>query len=73
MRRQSGAKADRDGFTEEVGKIWEGREEGGHGGTVVNMNKGLDTGVGHVSSPLMEKPVGPEHRMVEGTQDGKGN
>lgn len=30
----------------------------------MNLNKGVDAGMGHMSSQLMEKPVGPEHRMV---------
>lgn len=54
-----------------MGKIWEGREERRHGKTVINMKKGMDAGVGHVSSQLMEKPVGPEHRMVGGTEAGE--
>lgn len=39
-----------------------------HEGTVMNVNKGVDAGMGHMSSQLMEKPIGPEHRMVEGAE-----
>lgn len=48
---QRGAEADRASFTEEVGRVWGGREKGRHGGgTLINMSKGLDAGVGDVSS-----------------------
>ena len=45
-----GAEADKASFTEEVGRIWGGREEGRHGvgATVINMNKGLDARMGEL-------------------------
>lgn len=72
MRGQGRAKADRAGFTEKVQKIWRGRKEGRRRGTIMNANKSLDAGMGQVSSQPMEKPVGPEHRLVGGAQAGGG-
>lgn len=50
LEKHRGVKADTAGFTEEVGRIWGGREKGRLRGTVMNMNKGLDAGMGCVSS-----------------------
>lgn len=62
---QKEAEADRATFTEDLERIWESREEGRHEWTVINVNKGLDVGMCHVSSGLLEKPGGP-HRAQDG-------